>query len=30
MAIQEVQKGQGDWQKIFNALIALANVGGVR
>lgn len=28
MAISEVQKGQDDWQQNFNALIALANVGG--
>lgn len=28
MAIETVKKGQGDWQTIFNALIALANVGG--
>ena len=28
MAIETVKKGQGDWQNIFNALIALANVGG--
>ena len=28
MAIDTMKKGQGDWQKIFNALIALANIGG--
>lgn len=28
MAIETMKKGQGDWQNIFNALIALANIGG--